>query len=371
MRLIRDLISGKNRPGIRGQIKSITIHETANSNPGANARMHRDYAQNTDRDVSYHWTVDDKEAIQMIPDNEVAWHTGTKEGNETSIGIEVCENKDADPVARYDNAVWLAAYLLHKHRLSINELVPHYKWYGKNCPRNILPYWDEFKQDVASMLSSIRRQKTHILGKSEVSQDQMRAYLKKVNPDAPDYVTLYLEMEEKEGVRADVAFAQSLLETGAWKFGGVVKEEWNNFAGLGATGSDHPGLRFTKPIDGIMAQGRHLRLYAEYRPELNDKKVDPRGLPEHLMGWAPFVEDLSGKWAADIMYGIKIRNILQKMKGEETGDIPPVLHPPADWKAAEIKKLKDRGLILSDHHPDETVTFAALATIINRLIDKK
>ncbi|MBM7570771.1 N-acetylmuramoyl-L-alanine amidase [Aquibacillus albus] len=361
MYLKRDLITGNNRPGDKLELKTITIHETANPNEGAGAQMHRDYAQNTTNSVSYHWVVDDKIAIQVVPDEEVAWHAGTDEGNKTSLGIEICENRDADPVARYDNAVWLAAYLLHKHKLSINDLIPHKDWYGKNCPRNLLAVWQDFKRDVAAKLASMQQNKTHIKGKSEISAEQMRAYLKKRNPDAPDYVDLYFQMEEKEGVRADVAFAQSILETNAWKFGGVVSEKQNNFAGLGATGPDNPGLSFNTPLEGIMAQGRHLRLYAEYNPNLNDKKVDPRGLPNHLLGWAPFVEDLTGKWAVDIMYGYKIKRMIYEMKMTE-----PLEH----WTIPQIEKLKERGIIKKTHDPEEVVKFGVLATVLNNLMDQ-
>jgi hypothetical protein len=395
--LKRDLITGKNRPGTKIEVRKITVHETANSSAGADAEMHRDYAENNTRNASYHWTVDDKVAIQLIPETEMAWHAGTNEGNATSIGLEVCENKDANPVARYDNAVWLAAYLLHKHRLTINDLVPHEYWSGKRCPRNILPVWGQFKRDVAAAFSMMENGRTHIMGTSEIKPEQMRSYLKKANPDAPDYVDLYFKMEEQEGVRADVAFVQSILETNVWKFDGLVKPEQNNFGGLGATGPENTGLSFATPEEGIIAQGRHLRLYAVYAPELNDKKVDPRGLPEHLLGWAPFVEDLSGKWATDLMYGIKIKNILNAMSkegvnpkdggaqdgtGKDGGSQDGANRDDSSqggssqyenqqhWAIPFIEKMKERGLITDHHEPTEVVQFGVLAVIVNRIMDR-
>jgi hypothetical protein len=50
---------------------------------------------------------------------------------------------------------------------------------------------------------------------------------------------------------------------------------------------------------------------------------------------------------------------------------PPATKPANDWKMEEIRKLKERGLILNNHDPDEIVTFAVMATIINRLWEKK
>lgn len=72
MKLLRDFITGKNRPGTRIKVQYLTIHETGNTNVGADAAAHRNYAQNNDRGVSYHWTVDDKAAIQVLPDTEMA-----------------------------------------------------------------------------------------------------------------------------------------------------------------------------------------------------------------------------------------------------------------------------------------------------------
>ncbi len=43
------------------------------------------------------------------------------------------------------------------------------------------------------------------------------------------------EKLKKEGVRAEVVFAQVCLETGYLSFGGQVSAEQCNFSGLGAT----------------------------------------------------------------------------------------------------------------------------------------
>lgn len=376
MKKVRNFITGNNRPGTPIQLKKLTIHETANTRRGADAAVHRDYAQNNTRSVSYHWVVDDIEAIQVIPDTEVAWHAGTDEGNQTSIGIEICENSDGDAKKRYINAVWMSAYLLHKHKLTTDDMVPHKYWSGKDCPRNLLDKWDTFKSDVSSQLEKLVEQKTHIMGTSKVTPAQMRQYLKQTNPDAPDHVDLYMEMEKMEGVRADVAFAQSLLETNFWRFGGSVSSDQNNFAGLGATSAENPGLSFSTPKEGIRAQGRHLRLYAVYNPSLNDKKVDPRGLPERLLGWVPFVEELSGHWATDPNYGAKIMKMVNEMKtlNAKASDKPKPPKSPNSpnehWAMPEIRKLKERGIILNDHEPTEKVEFGVLATMLNRILDR-
>lgn len=69
-----DLIpmSNANRPGTAlSGTRYITVHNTANTSPGANARAHANYVKNPTTDVSWHFTVDDHEIYQHLPTNEV------------------------------------------------------------------------------------------------------------------------------------------------------------------------------------------------------------------------------------------------------------------------------------------------------------
>lgn len=79
-----------------------------------------------------------------------------------------------------------------------------------------------------------------IMGKSQASIEQMRTYIKEVNPQVPDSVVkmipLYIAEGTVEGVRGDIAFAQSCLETGDFTFfNSAVTFNQNNFCGLGVT----------------------------------------------------------------------------------------------------------------------------------------
>ena len=53
-----------------------------------------------------------------------------------------------------------------------------------------------------------------IMGKSQASIEQMRTYIKEVNPQVPDSVVkmipLYIAEGTAEGVRGDIAFALAL-----------------------------------------------------------------------------------------------------------------------------------------------------------------
>lgn len=157
MRVFTDYINGSNRPGIKMTPKYVVIHNTANTNPQAGAKVHRDYAEINDRGASYHWSVDDREAYAIIPEDEMAWHAGDGrygEGNRYGIGIEVCESGDFDKT--YKNAVKLAAERLKENNLSIDRLKKHQDFSGKYCPRKLIPIWDKFKSDVKKEMEGDR-----------------------------------------------------------------------------------------------------------------------------------------------------------------------------------------------------------------------
>ena len=108
--------------------------------------------------ISWHYTVDDNRAIQHVPDDETAWHAG-KDGNAKSVAIEICMNQGIDQDAANDRAAKLAAHLLYKHGLSIEDLVTHQHWTNKKCPSQLIGRWSEFKDSVESYLSILQGKK--------------------------------------------------------------------------------------------------------------------------------------------------------------------------------------------------------------------
>lgn len=148
---------------------------------------------------------------------------------------------------------------------------------------------------------------TKILGKSIANAKQMSKYLLSLNSSPKfsrdistlDFCQLFLDICEKEGVRGDIAFAQSLKETGNFKYGGDVKYTQNNFCGLGATGNGVCGCSFKDIETGILAQAQHLKTYAT-KTALNESCVDPRRTNWFVNakgGTSPNVETLGGTWA--------------------------------------------------------------------------
>ena len=155
-KVVEALLTGAARPGKKITSKWLTIHNTANDKAGADAMANRNYFQNNPQvKANAHWVVDDQQAVLCIPEDELAWHTGRKEGNETSIGLEVCENRDANPEAIYTNAVALATDILHRHVWGVAQMRTHKSWSGKNCPRKLLPIWDQFVADVQAALTKL------------------------------------------------------------------------------------------------------------------------------------------------------------------------------------------------------------------------
>lgn len=134
-----------------------------------------------------------------------------------------------------------------------------------------------------------------------------------------EFCQIYYEECEAEGIKVEVAFIQAMHETGNLKFGGDVKIEQFNFAGLGATGNENPGNSFKDVREGVRAQVQHLKCYANKEPLKNDC-VDPRW-EEWLRGKAPYVEWLSKDnnpngigWATDPKYAEKLLAGISELK---------------------------------------------------------
>lgn len=166
---------------------------------------------------------------------------------------------------------------------------------------------------------------TKIMGNAVATVEQMTEYIKAKNPDVAqsviDMIPFYLSEGKAEGVRGDLAFAQSCLETGNFGFfGSAVTLEQSNFCGMGVTSNGMRGNSFATPQLGIRAQVQHLKAYAS-TVDLKNECVDPR-FKYVARGCAEYVERLGQKenpdgrgWAAGAGYGAKIITILNAMIG--------------------------------------------------------
>ena len=138
MKITKMLSNNKNHYVGVNKCKYITIHETGNTNRGANALNHAKYINNGSS-ATWHYTVDDKQVIQHYDDVIQCWHSGDGrgEGNLNSIGVEMCVNSDGDFNKTILNTIELVKHLMNKHNIPIENVVQHNKWSGKDCPANI------------------------------------------------------------------------------------------------------------------------------------------------------------------------------------------------------------------------------------------
>jgi len=143
------------------KVDFITIHNTWNDAPAVNER---DYLNKRHDDVyiSFHFAVDEKEAVQILPLDVCGWHAGdgNGKGNRASIGIEICRSRCVgkdEPLYRgaEENGVRLAAWLLNKYNLPLSALRKHQDWSGKYCPHRILDEhrWESFKTRVGEAMT--------------------------------------------------------------------------------------------------------------------------------------------------------------------------------------------------------------------------
>ena len=173
-----------------------------------------------------------------------------------------------------------------------------------------------------------------IMGETSVTVNQMVKYYESTGHQYPsaklsksgastikEFCQIYLQEAEAEGVRAEVAFAQTMKETGWLQYGGSVKIEQNNFAGIGAVDHDPAGSSawFPDVRTGVRAQIQHLKAYAS-TDDLNKTCVDPR-FNLVTRGCAPYVEWLGTKenpngygWATGANYGPSIVTMIKKLK---------------------------------------------------------
>lgn len=127
----------------------ITIHNTANT---ASATQEVNYLKNNSAATSCHIFVDESQAIQCLPLDRNGWHAGDGSngpGNRRSIGIEICRSTDYTTWRHRQamiNAADVVRQLMETYNISLDHVVQHNYWTGKNCPHRIRKEgtWQEF-----------------------------------------------------------------------------------------------------------------------------------------------------------------------------------------------------------------------------------
>ena len=364
-------------------VKGLMLHSVGCPQPKASVFINSWNSPSHDSSC-VHGFIDgnDGTVYQTLPWNHRGWHCGSGNkgsGNNTHIGVEMCEpacikytagsnftcsdTATAKAVAKrtYEAAVELFAYLCKKYSLNPladGVIISHREGHSRDIASNHgdpehlwtqlgMGYtMDSFREAVKAAMGGVSSGGsgtdgyTKIMGNAAATAEQMKAYLKAKNPGVAqsvlDMVPLYLSEGKAEGVRGDIAFAQSCLETGNFTFSGsAVTLSQNNFCGMGVTSNGMRGNSFDTPQLGIRAQVQHLKAYAS-KDVLKNDCIDPRfkyvtrGCAEYVE-WLGQKENPSGKgWAAGAGYGEKILSILKGILGTAGGAPKPA---PAETEA--------------------------------------
>jgi Mannosyl-glycoprotein endo-beta-N-acetylglucosaminidase len=160
---------------------------------------------------------------------------------------------------------------------------------------------------------------------NRAGRDQPR--LPAVNNDIHVLAQIFLDEGAREGVRGDIAFVQSVIETGWFVYSdsGQIRPEFNNYAGINANDGRRKGTTcaeealdaplasrcFPTPQIGVRVQIHLLRGYAD--PSSRNLPDRLRMPPSDRIGLAPWWEYFGGNsptgkliWASAPDYGIRI-----------------------------------------------------------------
>lgn len=160
----------------------VVIHNTAND---ASADAEIKYMKKSEKQggiqVSYHYAVDDKEAVQGLPENRNGWHSGdgNGKGNREGIAIEICYSKSGgDRFTKAEqNAAELTADILKRYGWGLEKVTKHQDYANKYCPHRTLDLgWKRFLQMVEKELNEETKQPVESVKKSvdELAQEVLQ-----------------------------------------------------------------------------------------------------------------------------------------------------------------------------------------------------
>lgn len=203
----------------------IVIHNTAND---ASAENEIRYMQSNTQQTSFHYAVDDKEAVQGVDLWRNAWHAGdglTGPGNRQGIAIEICYSKSGGTrfAKAEENAAELTAKLMIDFKFGIDKVTKHQDYSGKYCPHRTLDLgWDRF-------LDMVEAKKKELLGIKTNSSTERMTLNGYTIERASDFSIVYWDKSKKKGT------ADSYINGG--------------FFGAYASG----GVNFTLPVGNLVA----------------------------------------------------------------------------------------------------------------------
>ena len=181
----------------------IVVHNTANDAP---ARNEIEYMRTNDKEVSFHYAVDDVEVVQGIEENRNAWHAsdgGNGKGNREGIAIEICYSKSGGDkfIKAEKNAVELIVDILKRYNWGVDKVTKHQDYCGKYCPHRTLDMgWERF----INMIKAEMNGNTYTVKSGDS--------LWKIASEHLGSGKRYTEIKELNGLTSDMIYAGQVLK---------------------------------------------------------------------------------------------------------------------------------------------------------------
>jgi len=210
---------------------------------------------------------------------------------------------------------------------------------------------------------------TPIVGTAPVHPEQIEQAIWQVNPNAPPIGRTYMLLGRAQNVRADIAVAQAIQETGWFK--DRVSVSAHNPAGMMSGGRL---LSFGTWDEGIQQHIEHLKSYVTPGTWYYSEQIRRTGRAGRLIDmatvWAPSPYQPPGM-PGGTDYARKIAQLANHVLSVEPPAVPGI---KGHWAEPELAYALDQGWIRGYEdgyvYPDWPVSRAELSTILYRLFPK-
>lgn len=276
----------------------IVVHNTYND---ASANNEISYMINNNYETSFHFAVDDKEAVQGLPLDRNGWHAGdgNGKGNREGIGIEICYSLSGGDrfIQAERNACKLIAQLLKERGWGIDRVTKHQDYANKYCPHRTLDMgWDRFLNMVREEMGQAPTPTpSHNITGDIIYQsyDNVKGqWLPEVINDRDYAGNLGNGLS---GLRAKPKYGKIYIQTHLMGSGWLGTISSDNYSTNSRQGDSYAGI-FGRKIDGIKIWSTCG--YVEYRVHIKGG------------GWLPWVRKADG--TADGyagIYGLEIDGV--------------------------------------------------------------
>ena len=237
----------------------VVIHNTANDAPAENEIS---YMLSRPEEISFHYGVDDQEAVQGLPLDRNAWASGDGhgKGNMEGIHIEICYSLSGGArfAAAEKNAAWLTAQLLRQYGWGVEKVTKHQDYDGKYCPHRTLDLgWGRFVEMVKKELNTPEKEEEPDLTEAEarkIAQEEIGNYFAALEEKpVSGWAKKHVELVKERGIMNGDG-------DGAFRPGDVITREevaatLVNALGLGKEASDYARQAFEKATQAGLLDG--------------------------------------------------------------------------------------------------------------------